>query len=158
RVVLVRPWARWCGQARARASWRLRIDHLVTILRVTSDPAVDEVREKALDRLRSNGRVVIVGPGGVGKTTLVARGLDELAPDEVITVAAELIDSTARIASTVLDAIGEPRLAGDSDAALIESALAGRRIAIVVDGAESIVDDVLSWSAQVPADGEGPWV
>ena len=82
----------------------------------------------------------------------------ELAPDDVIAVAADLVDDGARVLSAVLDSLGEATLAGESVEALIEAALVGRRVAIVIDGADSIVDDVLAWSAQVPADGNGPWV
>ena len=125
---------------------------------MTSDPAVDEVFAAALRHVRALGRVVVVGPGGIGKSTLVVRLLDELAPDDVIAVTADQVNDGARVRSAVLDSLGEAMLAGDSVETLIESALVGRRAAIVIDGADSIVDDVLAWSAQVPADPDGPWV
>jgi hypothetical protein len=50
-------------------------------VRVTSDPQVDEVLATALGHVRGTGRVVVVGPGGIGKSTLVARLVEELAPD-----------------------------------------------------------------------------
>ena len=84
--------------------------------------------------------------------------VEALAPDDVIAVAADVVSNGARVVSAVLDSIGEPALAGDSVEAVLGSALVGRRVAIVIDGADSIVDDVLSWSTQVPADGSGPWV
>jgi hypothetical protein len=36
--------------------------------RVTSDPQVDEVLAAALAHVRGTGRVVVVGPGGIGKS------------------------------------------------------------------------------------------
>jgi GTPase SAR1 family protein len=48
---------------------------------------------------------VIVGPGGIGKSTLVARLVDELEPDEVVAVAADLLDDAARVLSAVLDSV-----------------------------------------------------
>jgi DNA-binding CsgD family transcriptional regulator len=125
---------------------------------MASDPHVDEVFAAALNHVRALGRVVVVGTGGIGKSTLVTRIVDELAPDELIAVAADLVEDVARVQSAVLDSLGEATLAGDSAEALMEAAVVGRRVAIVVDGADSVVDDVLSWSAQVPADGNGPWV
>jgi DNA-binding CsgD family transcriptional regulator len=125
---------------------------------MTSDPQVDGVLTAALGHVRGTGRIVVVGTGGIGKSTLVTRLVEELAPDDVIAVAADVVGDGARVVSSVLDAIGEPALAGDSVEAVLGAALVGRRVAIVIDGADSIVDDVLLWSTQVPADGAGPWV
>lgn len=126
--------------------------------RVTSDAHVDEVLAAGLVHLRSTGRVAIVGPGGIGKSTLVARLLQALAPDEVITLSADLLDHAARVESRLLDEIGDLALAGDSVDALMSSMVDKRRVAIVIDGADQIVDRVLDWSGQIPASGAGPWV
>ena len=59
----------------------------------------------------------------------------------------------------MLDSIGELTIAGESVESLVDSAFAGRRVAIVVDGADSIIDDVLAWSEQGSSSTEdGPWV
>jgi DNA-binding CsgD family transcriptional regulator len=125
---------------------------------MATDPQVDEAAVAALDHLCRVGRVVVAGPGGIGKSTLVARIVDELAADEVIWIAADVFDDVRQVIASVLDSLGERTLAEEATEELLHSVLVDRRTAIVIDGADLIVDEVLSWTANLPADATGPWV
>ncbi len=125
---------------------------------MASDPQVDNVVAAALEHLYSVGRVVVTGPGGIGKSTLVARIVHELTADEVIWIAADVLDDARQVIASVLDSLVERTLAEEATEEFLRSVLIDRRTAIVIDGADVIVDDILSWTTNLPADATGPWV
>ena len=93
---------------------------------MTSDPQVDEVLAAALGHVRASGRVVVVGPGGIGKSTLVTRLVERTRARRGDRCCRRSRQRWRReCVSAVLDSLGEATLAGDSVEALLESS-AGR--------------------------------
>src|SRR5262249_47193114 len=94
--------------------------------------------------VRADGCLVtLVGPGGVGKTRLalwVANKLREAHADGVWFVDLSVVTEADRVATSVADAIGiRVELASGREAALVDY-LAGRRLLLVVDNCEHLVE------------------
>ncbi len=114
--------------------------------------------------------VLLRGPGGAGKTRLaveVARacaevgtrvpwpGADEVQPfDAVVFVPLAGITSAAGMAEAVLRALRSEGAGGGDAAARVELTLAGRRMLLVLDNFEQLVEaareTLLHWLAQLP--------
>lgn len=106
-------------------------------------------REGDIERLRAllrqgDSRVIsLIGPGGVGKSRLAietARAVDDLFPDGVYFVLLEGVIEPSLLVPTVAHTLG---IRDNGEAALeerIAHALAGRRVLIVLDNFEQIVD------------------
>ncbi len=118
--------------------------------------ARDDEQGRGLASLRAVGRVVVVGPGGIGKTSL-ARELAASLSDERLVVEADRVARTRAIESLVVDLVGGPR-PGDDAADVLASRTGRRKLVLVLDGADGIVDQVLALATAVPAGPDGPWV
>ena len=115
-------------------SWFLRTLGLRTIRMVAlTSPASDDV-SRGLAHLRTVGRVVVVGQGGIGKSRLVGQLTEALAPHEVLAVDAELVENLARVEAWLLDQAAIPALGGETATGTLASDAEGRRVAIVIDG------------------------
>lgn len=106
--------------------------------------------------LGTYGRVVVVGPGGIGKTSLARELVDGLA-DEQVVVEADILARPGTIKSVAVDLVGGPRPGDDPDDALA-ARTESRRLALVLDGADALVDQVLAIADDVTVGPNGPWV
>ena len=96
-------------------------------------------REEVLRLLGAHGVVTLTGPGGVGKTRLaldIAAGWEE---SEVVVVALGAVARPERVAQAVASRLGL-RLTGEVRADDVALALAERRLLLVLDNGEHVVD------------------
>lgn len=118
----------------------------------------DEALAAALQAVRSSGGIVIVGPGGVGKSTMIGDVVEVLQPEEVVRIAVDELADHREAPTILLDALTDRPLAGDTLESQIFAATEQRRVAVVLDGADSGIEDILALVASVPVGPEGPWV
>ena len=108
--------------------------------------------------LARTGRCTIVGPGGVGKSS-VARELIGSRPDHpVVWIDAEAVDDVDALFDELLRRLGVERLPGESPSGAVGSGLEGSRRLIVIDGVEHLADDLAAAVASWPVSPEGPWL
>lgn len=112
----------------------------------------------ALHAVETTGGVVIVGPGGVGKSTLIGSLLEALHPDDTVHIAVDELAESKKAPAVLLDALNGRSLAEESTAAQIRGATEARRMAIVFDGADASVAEILDLAAAVPTRPNGPWI
>jgi hypothetical protein len=92
--------------------------------------------------LAEAGRCTIVGPGGVGKSTL-ARAVAAVASRPIVWVDAEPLADMDAAADELLRQIGAERLPGQGSVAAAASALEGTGALVVLDGVEHLGEAVL---------------
>jgi predicted ATPase/DNA-binding winged helix-turn-helix (wHTH) protein len=101
--------------------------------------------------------MTIVGPGGIGKTTValaVAQKLIGSYPDGAWFVDLASVVGPELVISTVATALGLPLLSPEPVAELI-AALRGRRILLVIDNCEHLLDAVAPLAEQIVARASG---
>jgi predicted ATPase/DNA-binding NarL/FixJ family response regulator len=125
------------------------------------------------DALSRSRLITVIGPGGVGKTRLalrVADGLTDAFPDGVRLVPLSTARDTNSLVHAVAAALGLPAeaRAPDSADALAEpsgfaervgrltSGLHGRRMLLILDTCEYLVDACAAFAAAVLSDADGP--
>ncbi len=118
----------------------------------------DETVAGVVGALGSDGRVVIVGAGGVGKATLARQVAEHLAPDRTVWLELERHCAPASLALRIVDAVGDQALAGDSAESRLRAATEGRRLLVVLDGADVDIDDVVELASAIPTTAIGPWL
>ncbi|CAI9390544.1 hypothetical protein MICABA_01494 [Microbacterium sp. T2.11-28] len=117
---------------------RVPVPYTRTIGREGDIAAVRDLLERAEDRVIS-----LIGPGGIGKSRLAiesALAVDDLFPDGTYFIALENVLEPALLLPTIAYALG---IRDNGEAALEERlslALAGRRVLLVLDNFEQIVD------------------
>ena len=89
--------------------------------------------------------LTLIGAGGVGKTSLaleVARGLAEafLYPDGVVFVPLASVDAPDLVASTLARSLGVRESDGASPQDAVQAYLAGRRVLVMLDNFEHLLD------------------
>jgi predicted ATPase/DNA-binding CsgD family transcriptional regulator len=104
----------------------------------------DETAEVA-KLVREHRLVTITGPGGVGKTRVavevVQRAAEEF-PDGVHFVGLSAVTDQARVAATVAAVLGIPQVSGRTPLESLEELLASRRLLLVLDNCEHLLDGV----------------
>lgn len=109
-----------------------------------------------LDRLERHGRCSVVGPGGVGKSTL-ARAVGAASGRPVIWVDAEPIESIAGLAATILAALDSDAFAGADALSSSAHALVDREVLLVLDGVEHLVG-VTDAIERLPSGPDAAWL
>jgi len=87
--------------------------------------------------------VTIIGPGGVGKTRLAMETVAAVAPEFETVAAAELDQvptATPQFASAIASALGVPETTGSSLLDSVVGHVGTRRILLVLDGFEHVID------------------
>src|SRR4051794_36991035 len=122
----------------------------VPLLPARTSPIIgrgDDV-DVVLDLLAGHRLVTLIGPGGVGKTTLaleVARHVDPAVAGELRLVRLASVEPAADVAEAVAQQLGLlPSGSGEASVAAVLAYLAERRALLVVDNCEHVVDSAAS--------------
>jgi len=107
--------------------------------------------------LRSSGRCVVVGAGGIGKST-IARAVAQRFGAPVAWVDAEPLEHLDAVLRAMLDAMAVTVLPGDRPADLVAGSMADARSLIVIDGAERFAPDLAELTGGWTTGAEGPWL
>ena len=109
-------------------------------------------REKEADALRrllqTTRLVTLTGPGGVGKTRLalhVAASLLDTFADGVRLVELAALSDAVRLPFAVASQLGVADAPGQSDAEALTGALRGRRMLVILDNCEHLVEACARW-------------
>ncbi len=102
----------------------------------------DAEMEEVANLVRAGRLVTLVGAGGIGKTRLaleVARGLQSHFPDGVWLAEFSPLADPGLVPATIAAAVGL-ELGGELSAQRVAQALAGRRLLVVMDTCEHVID------------------
>ncbi len=105
------------------------------------------------DALSGRGRCVVVGAGGVGKST-VARAVADRSEREVAWIDAEPIENIDALLRVVLDRLSVGLMPGDRVDQLVAAAVSESRALVVIDGVEHLAVDLAEhigrWTTSAP--------
>jgi DNA-binding winged helix-turn-helix (wHTH) protein len=126
------------GVAIAGADWPSRVSavHLPTLLTDVYGRA--EILTEIVARLASERLVTLVGPGGVGKTTVAIAAAQACGTDQVWFVDLAPLVHDALIPASVAAALGQSALSDDALAGL-KTYLSDKRALIVLDNCEHLI-------------------
>jgi len=105
--------------------------------------------------------VTLTGPGGVGKTRLaihVARALGSSFPDGVFLVPLSGLHDDRLLPSTVAAALGLPEQAAQAGVAALLPALSGKRMLLILDTCEHLIDECAAFADRLLRGADGPWL
>lgn len=115
-----------------------------------------EIRD-ALRTVRSAGRLVISGVGGIGKSSLAREVADQLSPERRLWVDAEHLRVADEVVARTLAELGEVPVPGESALDALTAAVDGR-VLVVIDGADEAGQDLYRALDPLPTAGDGPWL
>ena len=118
----------------------------------------EELIQEVSDLLRTVGRCTLIGPGGVGKTTVAHAVSASIAARDVVWIDAEPLHQVDELFTILLDRLDPAPIAGESQFDSLAGVVTGRAITIVIDGAEAIGSPLVDFVAQVPTGPGGPWL
>jgi predicted ATPase/tetratricopeptide (TPR) repeat protein len=119
-----------------------------------------EVKE-VVELVRAHRLVTLTGVGGVGKTRLALQVAAELTgefPDGVWFIELAPVVDPGAVPSAVATALGVTRPVGDSIGASVAQALSGRRLLVVLDNCEHVLDETAAVVDAVLAGAPTVWV
>ncbi|MBX8495634.1 winged helix-turn-helix domain-containing protein [Pseudomonas cichorii] len=114
--------------------------------RLTSVIGRDEVVGRIVRQLPGVRLMTLVGPGGIGKTTVACRVAESLLrhyPDGAWLIDFSVLDDPQQVAGQMASALG---LGRDSSLADLASTLAGRRALLIFDGCEHQLENSRRWA------------
>src|SRR5258708_25986220 len=118
----------------------------------------DDDIQRAVPRSRL---VTLTGPGGVGKTRLaihVAQALDTAFPDGVFLVPLSGLRDGRLLPSTVAAALGLPEQAAPAGMAGLLPTLSGKRMLLIPDTCEHLLDECATFADRVLRGADRPWL
>jgi predicted ATPase/DNA-binding CsgD family transcriptional regulator len=138
--------ARYCSNACRQRAYRRRSAGTSTV--VAELPGYDDAfvgREtelaELLSLLRKHRMLTLVGPGGVGKTRLAAELAGRARRTEVRTVELGRLSRPEQVVQAVAEAVGVYQHAGVALRTTLLQELTGRRILLLVDNCEHLVEE-----------------
>ncbi|MEU3650114.1 LuxR C-terminal-related transcriptional regulator [Lentzea sp. NPDC034063] len=138
--------ARYCSNACRQRAYRQRSAGTSTV--VTELPRYDDAfvgREselaELLSLLRKHRMLTLVGPAGVGKTRLAAELAGRARRTEVRTVELGRLSRPEQVVQAVAEAVGVYQHAGVALRTTLLQELTGRRILLLVDNCEHLVEE-----------------
>jgi DNA-binding CsgD family transcriptional regulator len=108
--------------------------------------------------LARHGRCTIVGPGGVGKSSVARAVVGAVVDRPVVWVAAEPVDDVNALLERLVRQMELDRLPGEEPADAARAGLDGTPVLIVLDGVEHVADDLAAITATWPLSPDGPWL
>src|SRR5712671_4334446 len=117
------------------------------------DPVISEVS----DKLRDERFVTLLGPGGIGKTTIalaVGRAAAEEFGGEVYLVDLESLTDPRHVAGAVATSLGLPLKSKDPGLELVEL-VRSRKLLIILDSCEHVIEAVALLAEQLHRQAEG---
>ncbi len=114
--------------------------------RLTSVIGRDEVVGRIVRQLPGGRLMTLVGPGGIGKTTVACRVAESLLrhyPDGAWLIDFSVLDEPQRVAAQMASALG---LGTDLSLADLARTLAGRRALLIFDGCEHQLESSRRWA------------
>lgn len=111
----------------------------------------DQIVAEVVESVRTDRLVTIVGPGGIGKTTValaVARQLADEAANEIVFVDLGQVGAGELVVPALATALGLPVRSGDVLQDII-AAISGRRLLLMLDSCEHVIDDAASLAERI---------